>query len=140
MFRDPSLRRLLDASRNSDIPSHWQIQKRHEIRDQEVLQAMAEVERRAGVYARLLGSGFDEQKRPGQLEEDQEGGPSPLRRVHRLWRLPQPCEIQRQQNQPNGGNRNGFLHTLLLAKIHLTMKTLDDISCRHDPRSAGGLK
>src|SRR6266404_8130381 len=28
-------RSLLDACRNSDIPPHWQIQKRHEIRDHE---------------------------------------------------------------------------------------------------------
>jgi hypothetical protein len=66
---DPSLRRLLDASRNSNIPPHWQIQKRHEIRDHEVLQVMTEVERRARDYATLLGSGFDEQKKPFQLEE-----------------------------------------------------------------------
>ncbi len=66
---DPSLRRLLDASRNSDIPPHWQIQKRHAIQDQEALQIMAEVERRAREYATLLGSGFDEQKKPYQLEE-----------------------------------------------------------------------
>jgi hypothetical protein len=66
---DPSLRRLLDASRNSDIPPHWQIQKRHEIQDHEVLQVMAEVDRRAREYATLLGSGFDEQKKPSQLEE-----------------------------------------------------------------------
>jgi hypothetical protein len=66
---DPSLRRLLDASRNSDIPPHWQIQKRHEIRDHEVLQVMTDVERRARDYAALLGSGFDEQKKPPELEE-----------------------------------------------------------------------
>lgn len=66
---DPSLRRLLDASRNSGIPPHWQIQKRHEIRDHEVLEVMAEVERRAREYATLLGAGFDEQKKPFQLEE-----------------------------------------------------------------------
>jgi hypothetical protein len=66
---DPSLRRLLDASRNSDIPPHWQIQKRHEIRDHEVLPVMADVERRARDYATLLGSGFDERKKPLQLEE-----------------------------------------------------------------------
>lgn len=66
---DPSLRRLLDASRNSDIPPHWQIQKRHEVRDQEVLAAMAEVQRRAQKYAARLGHGFDEQKRPAELED-----------------------------------------------------------------------
>jgi hypothetical protein len=66
---DSSLRRLLDASRNSDIPAHWQIQKRHEVRDQELLQVMAEVERRARDYAALLGAGFDQQKRPDQLDE-----------------------------------------------------------------------
>jgi hypothetical protein len=64
---DPSLRRLLDASRNSDVPPHWQIQRRHEIRDHEVLEAMAEVERRARNYATLLG--FDERKKPVELEE-----------------------------------------------------------------------
>src|SRR5262249_27807260 len=57
---DPSLRRLLDASRNSHIPPHWQIQKRHEIRDNEMKAAMEEVQRRAKAYAELLG-------RPGQL-------------------------------------------------------------------------
>ena len=66
---DPSLRRLLDASRNSDIPPHWQIQKRHEIRDHEISQVMAEVERRAQEYAALLGSGVGDEKRPDQLEE-----------------------------------------------------------------------
>ena len=66
---DPSLRRLLDASRNSDIPPHWQIQKRHEVRSHEVLEVMAEVERRARNYATLLRTGFDEQKRPADLEE-----------------------------------------------------------------------
>jgi len=66
---DPSLRRLLDASHNSDIPAHWQIQKRHDIRDHEMLQAMTEVERRARDYATLLGSGFDEKKKVPQLEE-----------------------------------------------------------------------
>lgn len=64
---DPSLRRLLDASRNSNIPPHWQIQKRHAIQVQDMPQAMAEVERRARNYATLLG--FDEQKKPDQLQE-----------------------------------------------------------------------
>jgi hypothetical protein len=66
---DPSLRRLLDASHNSDIPPHWQIQKRHAVRDHEVLQAMTEIERRARDYAALLGSGLDERKTPPELEE-----------------------------------------------------------------------
>jgi hypothetical protein len=66
---DPSLRRLLDASRNSEIPPHWQIQKRHEIQNHEMLPVMMEVERRARNYASLLGSGFDEQKKPDQLAE-----------------------------------------------------------------------
>jgi hypothetical protein len=65
---DPSLRRLLDASRNSEAAPHWQIQKRHEIRDHEVLEVMTEVERRAREFATVLGSGFDEQKRPAELE------------------------------------------------------------------------
>jgi hypothetical protein len=66
---DHSVHRLLDASHNSNIPPHWQIQKRHEIRDHEVLEVMSEVERRAREYAALMGSGFDEQKKPSQLEE-----------------------------------------------------------------------
>jgi hypothetical protein len=66
---DPSLRRLLDASRNSEIPPHWQIQKRHEIRDHEMAGVMTEVERRARQYAAVLGSGFDEKKKPLELEE-----------------------------------------------------------------------
>jgi len=66
---DPSLRRLLDASRNSDIPPHFQIQRRHEVRDHEVLEVMTEVERRARDYAALLGKGFDEKKKPFQLED-----------------------------------------------------------------------
>jgi hypothetical protein len=65
---DPSLRRLLDASRNSDIPPHWQIQKRHAIYDQEALRVMTEVERRAREYAALLGTGLNEQKQPAELE------------------------------------------------------------------------
>lgn len=66
---DPSLRRLLDASRNSDIPPHWQVQKRHDIRDHEMLQAMADVDNRARVHAEYLGIGFDERKKPDELED-----------------------------------------------------------------------
>jgi hypothetical protein len=66
---DPNLRRLLDASRNSDIPPHWQIQKRHEIHDHEVLEVMRDVDRRAREYATVLGREFSEIKNPRQLEE-----------------------------------------------------------------------
>jgi hypothetical protein len=66
---DPSLRRLLDASHNSDIPPHWQIQKRHAIQDQEALEIMTEVDRRARQYAALMGAANDEQKKPSQLED-----------------------------------------------------------------------
>jgi hypothetical protein len=66
---DPNLRRLLDASRNSDIPPHWQIQKRHEIHDHQVLEVMQDVERRARDYASVLGRQYDETKNPQQLEE-----------------------------------------------------------------------
>jgi hypothetical protein len=51
---DPSLRRLLDASRNSKIPSHWQIQLRHTVRDHEEREAMADIERRARDFAKRL--------------------------------------------------------------------------------------
>jgi hypothetical protein len=66
---DPSLRRLLDASRNWDFPPHYQVQKRHEVRDHEMAEAAAEVERRARRYAQQIGTGFDEGKKPDQLEE-----------------------------------------------------------------------
>jgi hypothetical protein len=66
---DPSLRRLLDASRNCDSPPHWQIQKRHEVRDHEVIEVMADVENRARKYAALLGSGLAERKQPAALED-----------------------------------------------------------------------
>lgn len=66
---DPNLRRLLDASRNSDIPPHWQIQKRHEIHDHQVLEVMSDVDRRAREYATVLGRQFNEIKNPQQLEE-----------------------------------------------------------------------
>lgn len=51
---DPSLRRLLDACRNSDIPPHWQIQRRHEIRDPERLNAAGDIERRAREFGEVL--------------------------------------------------------------------------------------
>jgi hypothetical protein len=66
---DPSLRRLLDASRNTDIPPHYQLQKRHEVRDQEMLDAMADVQRRARGYAQTLGRRHDENKKPAYLED-----------------------------------------------------------------------
>lgn len=66
---DPSLRRLLDASRNTNIPPHYQLQKRHEIRDQEMMQAMAEVERRAQKYGEAMRTPTDKRKKPPQLEE-----------------------------------------------------------------------
>lgn len=65
---DPSLRRLLDVGRNSDIPPHRQIQKRHTIEDDALLQVMADVERRAREYTKLLGPAVD-RKRPVDLEE-----------------------------------------------------------------------
>jgi hypothetical protein len=66
---DPSLRRLLDASRNSDIPAHWQIQKRHEVRDHELTLVERDVQERARKYAKLLGKHFEQTKPPHQLRE-----------------------------------------------------------------------
>jgi hypothetical protein len=66
---DPSLRRLLDASRNTTIPPHCQIQKRHEVRKAEMPAAMAEIERRARAYAQVIGAGFDDTKRPAELAD-----------------------------------------------------------------------
>lgn len=42
---DPNVRRLLDACRNSDIPPHWQLQRRHAIQDGERIQVAQDVER-----------------------------------------------------------------------------------------------
>jgi hypothetical protein len=66
---DPSLRRLLDASRNSQIPPHWQIQKRHQVRDHEVHEVMADVERRAREYAKVLGGRLEQRKGPPAMED-----------------------------------------------------------------------
>jgi len=52
---DPSLRRLLDACRNTDIPPHWQIQKRHEIHDRERFEVAQAIERSAADWAKKLG-------------------------------------------------------------------------------------
>ena len=51
---DPSLRRLLDACRNADIPPHWHIQKRHEIRDHERHEVAQDIDRRARDWGELL--------------------------------------------------------------------------------------
>lgn len=53
---DPSLRRLLDAARNSKIPAHWQIQKRHSVGDSDMDRVMADVEARARRHARHMDS------------------------------------------------------------------------------------
>jgi len=62
---DPNIRRLLDACRNSDIPSHWQVQKRHEIRDQERWDVAREIEARARRWAEVLKT--EEQKKGEEL-------------------------------------------------------------------------
>jgi hypothetical protein len=64
---DPSLRRLLDASSNSIIPPHWQIQKRHAIRDKEQEEAKADIQRRALKWRPLLNR--IEKKSPYDLAE-----------------------------------------------------------------------
>ena len=64
---DPSLRRLLDASRNSDIPPHWQLQQRHLVRDHEQREAMDDINIRARRWGEILG--YPEQKDPPQLAE-----------------------------------------------------------------------
>lgn len=51
---DPNLRRLLDACRNSLIPPHWQIQKRHTVRDEEMDEVIADVDRRARQYEEVM--------------------------------------------------------------------------------------
>ena len=62
---DPSLRRLLDASRNSKIPPHWQLQLRHKVRDREQQAAMNDITNRAGRWGQILG--YPEQKDEPQL-------------------------------------------------------------------------
>jgi len=64
---DPSLRRLLDASRNSDIPPHWQVQRRHQVRDHEEAVVINDIENRARRWGGILG--YDEQKNQPQLAE-----------------------------------------------------------------------
>ena len=64
---DPSLRRLLDASHNSKIPPHWQVQQRHQVRDHEQRQAMTDITTRALKWGEILG--YPEQKDQPQLAE-----------------------------------------------------------------------
>ena len=64
---DPSLRRLLDACRNSDIPPHWQLQKRHQVQDDAQLEAMKDVATRARQWGKILG--YKQRKAPPQLSE-----------------------------------------------------------------------
>ena len=64
---DPSLRRLLDATRNSDIPPHWQLQTRHQVHDHEQLAAINDVANRARHWGEILG--YNEQKDPPQLAQ-----------------------------------------------------------------------
>jgi hypothetical protein len=52
---DPNVRRLLDACRNSDIPPHWQLQRRHSIQDDQRNQIVQDVERRARDWGQILG-------------------------------------------------------------------------------------
>ena len=51
---DPSLRRLLDACRNSDIPPHWQLQRRHAIREPERVEVAREIDHLARQQGELL--------------------------------------------------------------------------------------
>jgi hypothetical protein len=66
---DPSLRRLLDASRNALIPPHYQVQRRHQVRDAALAAAMAEVERRARIEGERMGRSDDAVKGPPALEK-----------------------------------------------------------------------
>jgi hypothetical protein len=66
---DPSLRRLLDASRNALIPPHYQVQKRHAVEPRDMAAAMADVERRARVYAEQMGRADGEAKQPVELAD-----------------------------------------------------------------------
>lgn len=52
---DPSLRRLLDATHNSDIPPHWQLQLQHQVRDHEQNEAIEDIAKRAREWGEILG-------------------------------------------------------------------------------------
>lgn len=65
---DPNLRRLLDACRNSRIPQHWQIQKRHSVHPSGMPSVIEAVEGRARHHGEILGIA-DEDRMPGQMEE-----------------------------------------------------------------------
>lgn len=65
---DPNLRRLLDASRFSgDRPWHWQIQKRHTVRDADLLKIMSDIEERASRFADELKIPRGRRKPPAEL-------------------------------------------------------------------------
>lgn len=65
---DPHLRRMLDASHVAgSIPPHWQVQKRHEVRDHEQARAVQQIEEYARSYARAVG--VPETKKPAEMEE-----------------------------------------------------------------------
>ena len=64
---DPSLRRLLDAAKNSDRPQHWQLQLKHQVRDHEEQAAMTDITNRAQRWGEILG--YPEQKDQPQLVE-----------------------------------------------------------------------
>ena len=64
---DPNLRRLLDAGRNSKIPQHWQLQRRHHVREDETRAAISDVENRAHRWGQILG--LQGVKTPPQLSD-----------------------------------------------------------------------
>jgi hypothetical protein len=64
---DPNIRRLLDACRNSDIPPHWQLQRRHAVPDGARNRVAQDVEERAREWGRILGD--EHIKDPGELLE-----------------------------------------------------------------------
>jgi SIR2-like domain len=66
---DPSLRRLLDASRNWTYPPHYQVQKRHQIPDRGRPAALEDIERRARLHAEVLGTGYEEIEDPEALSD-----------------------------------------------------------------------
>jgi hypothetical protein len=66
---DPNLRRLLAASYEyGDIPAHWQVRKRHEVRDHEQAKVLQDIDSRAADYATDT-PGTAGQKGPAQLIE-----------------------------------------------------------------------
>jgi hypothetical protein len=69
---DPNLRRLLDACRNSKIPPHWQVQRRHQVRQDDRPYVVDDIQRRAREWGRILDG--EDLKDPSEILGMIDGG------------------------------------------------------------------